>query len=437
MVSLNEIDLRPPYQRDIKWSKENMCDFIHTVFTYGLVPQILLYKLQADEVGPEGKKWECIDGQHRLYVLSLFYAGKPHFPLKGKPFLVSLNYEAADGQTAHIFYKKTDQTEAWREEHRSVSTDYMTKEERDRFDTYLLDLKKITSPLTKDQRRQQFNKLQKGVPVKGSDFYKNKTDVPLVKYISDHKNWEEPMKKRLREHCTNPAQQYWLNWLIRCYLLQRSPSVESFMVSDKAIEGMMKAKKSELNTTLGEQNAFGPVVERFFAFLDLLPATVKFTPTHFYVVFVSLLDVSPEREKVLKSHMSDWAKEYVEKKHRKMWEGRNFDPAERKDYYEDRLRSLESIVSEAFPVPARKAVPKKIKNAVWYRWAGEKLIGKCFCCKEEINQSNFHCAHILAWKMGGNNTESNLRPTCSSCNQSMGTENMRSWMARNGMLWSE
>ena len=37
---------------------------------------------------------------------------------------------------------------------------------------------------------------------------------------------------------------------------------------------------------------------------------------------------------------------------------------------------------------------------------------------------DFHCGHVIAEKYGGELNISNLKPICSKCNTSMGTENM-------------
>lgn len=73
----------------------------------------------------------------------------------------------------------------------------------------------------------------------------------------------------------------------------------------------------------------------------------------------------------------------------------------------------------------RKSIPKSLKILVWDKNIGkEKGIGECNVCKSEIDSKNFECGHIISVKEGGDTNIENLLPICSSCNKSMGTENL-------------
>jgi len=74
---------------------------------------------------------------------------------------------------------------------------------------------------------------------------------------------------------------------------------------------------------------------------------------------------------------------------------------------------------------ARKNIPKTIKNKVWDKYIGpEKGQGQCYCCKGKLDSKNFECGHVIPVKNGGRNILNNLRPICSCCNKSMGTQNL-------------
>ena len=73
----------------------------------------------------------------------------------------------------------------------------------------------------------------------------------------------------------------------------------------------------------------------------------------------------------------------------------------------------------------RKSIPKSLKILVWDKNIGkEKGIGECDVCKSEIDSKNFECGHIKSVKDGGETNIENLLPICSSCNKSMGTQNL-------------
>lgn len=78
----------------------------------------------------------------------------------------------------------------------------------------------------------------------------------------------------------------------------------------------------------------------------------------------------------------------------------------------------------------KKTIPKKVKLLVWNLYIGEDNVkGACFCCgKTEIKITDFHCGHFVSVKNNGETTIDNLRPICSGCNLSMGSQNMDEFM---------
>ena len=79
----------------------------------------------------------------------------------------------------------------------------------------------------------------------------------------------------------------------------------------------------------------------------------------------------------------------------------------------------------------KQHIPKKLKNMIWDKYVGkEKGIGFCYCCNEEIDSKNFEAGHIIPEARGGPTNAENLRPICSCCNKSMGTQNMDKFRAK-------
>jgi hypothetical protein len=428
------VELHPVYQRDIRWSQENMCDLITSVMSNGFIPGILLYKLQpGDERVKDTYRTECIDGQHRFFTFMHFFNSKPvELPGK-KPFLIHLPYKEG-GRTVHVFYKKNDATEAWEAENRDKRADYMTEEEKDHFNSFLLDIREIRSPLSLEQRRQLFLSLQKGVPVRGSDLYKNFTNVPIVKFISEEKRWEATAKDIFLSHLSMDPKQYWLHWLVRCYRMSQAEDndarIKCFKLKDSQIKEMIAKNHPLLSTTPESEAIFDLRIIRLFSFLTNLPPGVKVTPAQFYAIFIHLIDAEAGREDILSGHMRQWSTEGMTPKQRKMWENRGFPDEEREEWFERAIREIESIRAPAAEAGIRKSIPKKIRDRVWSKAFGDDEIGECVCCKDVIEITSWECAHIIAHKCGGKTEDDNLLPTCRSCNRSMGTENLEVFRAR-------
>lgn len=77
-------------------------------------------------------------------------------------------------------------------------------------------------------------------------------------------------------------------------------------------------------------------------------------------------------------------------------------------------------------VRKRDALPKKRRIDVWNKRFEGHMSGKCYCCQKEISyQQGYHCGHIISVHDGGTNDLTNLEVVCSTCNEDMGTMNMK------------
>jgi len=75
-------------------------------------------------------------------------------------------------------------------------------------------------------------------------------------------------------------------------------------------------------------------------------------------------------------------------------------------------------------IKLRKNISRTLRMEVWKKRCNDKINGECFCCSEEIANTNFDCGHVISVRDGGNNDIDNLEPVCRSCNLHMGTMNM-------------
>jgi len=73
-----KIDIRPGYQRDPKWSESQTSGFVDTIMMNGIIPELVLYKIQQEDVKTEPTHiWQCFDGQNRLSAIWHYMNGIP------------------------------------------------------------------------------------------------------------------------------------------------------------------------------------------------------------------------------------------------------------------------------------------------------------------------------------------------------------------------
>lgn len=432
-----EVQLRPVYQRDISWKRENMCDLIGSVMNQGLIPGIIMYRLQADErVAGSPFRYEMVDGQHRFFTIQKFFLGEFVTETSGKPYMITWVYrDEATKRNIHIFYAQTADTEEWIAQNRHTEFTYMTEDEKDAFNSFKLDVKEIKDPLTLDQRRNIFTSLQQGVSVRGSNLLKNKVVVPLIRFITDEMACESQMKKVLLERCWMNPRNYWLHWVIRFHLILHPGTdfteEEQFAVRDSQITKMIKDESPSLDITEEEKKNLKSSIERFFAFLETLPKSVKLSPYHFYALFAFLSTAKEGFEEIICGHIDGWANNARTKAWKRAWEKTKNDE-DRGTYFLEVWDELNHIRVPAREPEARKSIPKRVRIQVWNRDFGTiESLGTCYCCKDVIQfDGGWEAGHIIAHACGGSDTAENLRPVCLCCNRSMSIQNMEEYKAQ-------
>lgn len=437
----DKINLRPPYQRNIRWTPVAMDDFIGTIMHNGLVPGVIMYQLDLDErIGKnEGKTFETVDGQHRLFSLKAFAdSTRQHLPHIKNPFIVHWNYvfenENGDIQSCQVFYKKTDEVIEWCKDSKITNYQFLTDEEREYFDNFGINITLIRNKLSLDQRREIFMSLQKGIPVRNSDFLKNKTDCKLVAFISEN-NYEEMMTNTFFDHCYKKATNYWVHWVCRCFLLYKrfhklcknnklndAPESETFLLEDKEIKKLIEANSPEFNPRTDQEieyiHDFDDVFRGFISFLQQINEEYwnRLNPTQIFALFYVLCDDSKDTTIIL-SHISYLSREGQARNKRSLWESRD-EKGPRRDYFNRCLTQLNSITERAMPLDDRQ-ISKALRKLVWLKCVDEK----CEICEDEITEKEFEAGHIVARALGGQTEIDNLIPICFACNRGMGTRN--------------
>ena len=80
----------------------------------------------------------------------------------------------------------------------------------------------------------------------------------------------------------------------------------------------------------------------------------------------------------------------------------------------------------------RIAIPPALRLEVWETYIGPMTRGLCFVCERSpiTIETNVEYGHVVAVANGGTNSVENLRPICSSCNRSMGTQNLLEYKSK-------
>jgi 5-methylcytosine-specific restriction endonuclease McrA len=105
----------------------------------------------------------------------------------------------------------------------------------------------------------------------------------------------------------------------------------------------------------------------------------------------------------------------------------------KEELLKERLLKEEQLKEED-KMKKKKTIPKNVKINIWNTYIDSNIQRhKCLCCKKSIiSITEFHVGHVISEHNGGTLEINNLRPICSSCNYSMGTNNMVDYVVKYG-----
>lgn len=352
---MRSILLNPSYQREFCWTQKQCNDFIETVMFSGIVPPCIIYKYQEHERIPT--EYECVDGHHRLSVIEAFFHGKPIVQQGKKDMMVSLPYKSEDG-IIHLFYSENDNTQKWQAEN-GKAVGYFTEEERQQFRDFGIDIKTIMAYQNEDQRRELFVSLSKGTPLRGCDVKKNYHSIPLIAVIKGM-GWEIPIRNLIRDHCHKKAERFWLHWLIRMFLLSKSPLSSEAAKSDSTMNGYMQhdVPHPELEYSEEQLESFKATVQRLLVFrFSPRGKPIRISPTMIFALYVQIRN--PARVRSLEISINEWSLEVKER--RRFWMS-GTDVESRGTYFSELDAKLSGIVTlpprvRVAPAPAPVGAP--------------------------------------------------------------------------------
>jgi hypothetical protein len=440
-ICQDTLDTKPPYQRNrFRHNEEFVTGLLTTIMISGVIMPILLYKIQQYEIKRlHQHKWEVIDGVHRITTISCFMNGTYIKCEKNKKIMPYIFNETTK---EYILYNKTTYTEEWRNfpENTKKNIIYMSDEDKYRFNNFEIILCKITSPMTLDQRREQFSNIQHNLPVRNNDLYKNCIHIPIVKIISDF-NLEQ-LFDNVCDHLCKDITQYKINWIIRFWLFSIEHNQNCITIKDSEIKSMMeRCNPSIMIIDEKKTNTFVKEFTRFCNLFEEIDANITLSPVAIYSVYDVLRkkEENVEYDTILRSHFMKLSKGET-KIQRSMWEARNNTTADDLVNYFDeftmKLLNIDNLAETDTIGEIRKPIPAKLRNAVWKKWFDNNDQGQCFCCNNEIFKKaknklkTWNCGHIVSDYDGGELIEENMRCVCFDCNQKMKTENLFEWKSR-------
>jgi hypothetical protein len=426
----NKINLRPSYQRQLRWLLVAFCEFIGIIMNTGLVQPIYMYQLfPEDKVEGDKYYYEVVDGQHRLWVINAFRTCAVNkLSHISKPFIVHWIYVKTDENGTkciqRVFYKLTTEVTDWFKKTYPKETPYsLTPDEREHFDNFTINIIMLRSQLSLDDRREVFISLQKGVPVRNSDYIKNLTDVKLIKLFET--NGYEKRMVTLLEYCSRKITNYWTQWAAKFWLIFRNhkkePYVEIFLILDTTITKEIKYNQAKLNPTVEEFELFDNNFQSYLEFLQSLPAGIQFNSIQIFALYAHLCEYSDCNREILATHMPRFSSEGQKKEYKSLWLSGNRSEMCR-TYFNDCLSQLRYMSTKprlAIIIDTRK-ISKTLRTKVYKKAV---VPDACDTCNKSIDMEHFEAGHILARVKGGTIDIDNLIPLCSQCNKGMGTQN--------------
>ena len=441
----NKVNLRPDYQRDVRWPIIMYCEFIASIMMSALIPSIHLYKLQKDEISDESQyNYECLDGQHRLIAIIHYSKSRPVM-IKDKKRMITWYHEASD---TYVFYSKNDDTENWAVENSDKKVAYMTSDEQNDFDEFRVPINQILNKVPYDERCRMFRRLQESKPVRNSDYYKNDIDVPLISHIHKDMRFEPTYKKSISPRLTSNTFQNWVFCTVRMLMISidGSENVDFWVkTTDTEVKRKLKQKVPKIMNITPQQIQSGEeILTRFIKFLDSLPSDTKFTPVQLLATYVYLQENDIGIHTKLKKRLTNWAGEGSKEKKRMWYQNVYIDKdttigiSRQMQYFNESLEYLksDSIVTEPLNVGKRKTFGKKKRKELWLREFGVSTVGECHTCKKKINKDEkWHAGHIVSHAEGGSDVDiKNFVVQCRDCNLRCGTKNVFEYERQNYIL---
>lgn len=438
LSSDDKLNRRPAYQRSLIWNDDQKSNLIDTIMTNCPMPIFLLYMFDEKE------EYECIDGQNRLTTIKEYIEQDPR---QKPPFSWRIEKEVGE---EHVYFNKLETRElmqaycdeqnkkrASKNKNNPKTYRLMTSIEVKRFEKYELTLSQIKTELSFNQRKQIFMRWQNGTSISQCDSYKNE-DYPYCVYVVENsldRNLAETVSGFLKSGRNN-----WLWDIYRLFNAYLKDELKEIILSSIAARVAIEKETSFNATNFKDAQSR---LEKLLIKLKPLETMKTSMYLSFLLGFIYLwkkaipqVRTIAEKEEVLLA----FAKESFENEthyHSTLNNGpqakefiANFQLFE--DLFFEIIDRFTPVQTTPQSTKRKETIPAPVKALIWEKYIGkEKGEGECYCCgRKNITMREFQAGHIIPEHHGGPPTVENLRPICSSCNQSMGTQNMHNFIKK-------
>jgi hypothetical protein len=411
MLRDGRLNLSPPYQRERCWKQEQNVGLINSIMLNHPLPLITLYKLHASnpddaEAYAAGIRYECVDGQNRMWAIRAFLSGKPIINAKG-------------AEEPVFWISPTGRK------------DYADMEEeiKELFNNYDIPITIVQESMSMDARKLMFTNMQNGSKISVAEYMRN-TDHPVGKFI-----WRTGLRDRILPIVTGPmlaAKGEWMDMIADCVTLYRHQERCGVDVLDRSqaeVRAILKCKKEAARDTKYDmvisESDDAPLMALFEPLIETLTsvkaAGTKYHKFHAIALFSKLLNgesLPPA------ARLQAWFKSHKEVV-RQTKEG-----IKTPVIYSQLLEELTLPLVVAEPKPKRRSMPKATRNNLWERHFKDAKTGTCQTCEKSITPKTYERGHVVAVAAKGTNALTNLVPICFDCNRSCGEENLHTWCAR-------
>jgi hypothetical protein len=439
LLESNTLNLHPAYQRSLVWDHDQKSNLIDSVMKNIPMPIFLLYRHQMEE--------ECIDGQNRLNTIKEYIEQIPDEDKGIMPWAWKI---FSDEKTEYVYYNNQNTKaimlafcEQKKKKAKTPSKEFrlMRDDELKRFRQYQVNLSEIKQYLTFEQRKAIFTRWQNGTGITQCDKFKN-NDNQFCLYIINN----DVESRFLPKICQilKSGKQNWLWDLYRLTLLFLDPSKDKTKDKKEFILSSIKVRtdiaKNHPNLIPEQYKQTFDRVEKFLTKVSPL-AKLKFKVpisfllqfAYFYLQFPPEINAIMEKEEFILEYASFIQRDDLN--YNTLNNGPNV--TEFLDNWNIMETEFKNLISKHSPPPEIKnnkktKIPDNLKTDVWNKYVGKSNgVANCLCCGvNEISSRDFECAHIKAEANGGLTILENLRPICSKCNRSMGTQHMEEFMKK-------